>query len=52
MRRLLLVLVVLGIGGLVFYRQRSIDRWEEALAIGRHRADGHGGGQPSTAPSS
>lgn len=50
MRRLLLVLVVLGIGGLIFYRQRSIDRWEEALAIGHHRPDPDG--QPSTAPSS
>jgi len=50
MRRLLLVLVVLGLGGLVFYRQRSIDRWEEALAIGRHRPGRDG--QPSTAPSS
>jgi hypothetical protein len=36
MRRLLLVILVLGVAGLVVYRNRSIDQWEERLCIGRH----------------
>jgi hypothetical protein len=36
MRRLLLLILVLGVAGLVVYRNRSIDQWEERLGIGRH----------------
>jgi hypothetical protein len=31
---------VLGIAGLLIYRNRSIDQWEERLGIGRHATDG------------
>jgi hypothetical protein len=37
MRRLLLVLVVLGIAGVAVYRRRSIEQWEQTMHIGRHR---------------
>jgi hypothetical protein len=33
-RRLLLVLAMVGIAGLVVYRQRTIDQWERTLGIG------------------
>jgi len=40
MRRLLLLILVLGLAGLVVYRKRSIDQWEERLGIGRHATGG------------
>jgi hypothetical protein len=40
MRRLLLVILVLGVAGLLVYRNRSIDQWEERLGIGRHAGSG------------
>lgn len=45
MRRLLLLIVALGIAGLAAYRARAIDHWEQAMGIGRHtaRANGRGG---------
>lgn len=33
-RRLLLLLATLGVLGLIVYRQRTIDRWEQTLRIG------------------
>jgi hypothetical protein len=33
-RRLILVLAVLGVLGLVVYRQRTIDHWEQVLGVG------------------
>lgn len=36
MRRLILVLLVIGLAGLVLYRRREIDRWERRLGIGRY----------------
>ena len=36
MRRLILVVLGLTIVGVAIYRRRSIDRWEQELAIGRH----------------
>jgi hypothetical protein len=40
-RRLILMAMALGLAGLVLYRQRTINRWEQELGIG----------QPSRAPS-
>lgn len=39
MRRMILVVAVLAIVGVVVYRRRSIDRFEQELAIGRHADD-------------
>lgn len=39
MRRLILVAVGLAVTGLVVYRNRTIDRWEQELAIGRYAPD-------------
>lgn len=36
MRRLILVLLVIGLAGLVLYRRQEIDRWERRLGIGRY----------------
>jgi hypothetical protein len=47
MRRLLLLVVVLGLAGLAAYRHRAIDHWEEAMGIGRHRARANGSGDPT-----
>jgi hypothetical protein len=34
MRRLVLVVLAVGVGALLAYRQRTIDRWEHRLRIG------------------
>jgi hypothetical protein len=39
MRRLILVLLGLAIAGVVVYRARTIDRWEQELAIGDRTDD-------------
>jgi hypothetical protein len=52
MRRLILVACGIAIVGVALYRQRSIDRAERELAIGRHIGDRRDGRQPSSAPSS
>jgi len=40
-RRLMLLVATVAIVGLVVYRQRTIDRWEQSLGVGdnsgRHR---------------
>jgi hypothetical protein len=41
-RRLLLLVATVAIVGLVVYRQRTIDRWEQTLGIG----DNSGGNAP------
>jgi hypothetical protein len=43
MRRLILVAVGLVAVGVAVYRQRSIDRCEQELAIGGHTTDGREG---------
>jgi hypothetical protein len=43
----LAVLALVGVGALLVYRQRSLDKWEQTLGVG---ADGQG--QPNSAPSS
>jgi hypothetical protein len=35
-RRLLLLVATVAIVGLVVYRQRTIDRWEQTLGIGNN----------------
>jgi hypothetical protein len=52
MRRLILVASGIAIVGVALYRQRSIDRGERELAIGKHIAERGDGRQPSSAPSS
>jgi hypothetical protein len=42
MRRLILVVLGLTIVGVAVYRNRSIDRWEQELAIGRHAGERRG----------
>lgn len=39
MRRLILVLAALTAVGVAVYRNRSIDRWEQELAIGKHAGE-------------
>jgi hypothetical protein len=39
MRRLIFVVAALGALGVALYRRRSLDRWEQELAIGRHADD-------------
>lgn len=39
MRRLIPVMLGLTIVAIAVYRQRSIDHWEQELAIGRHLDD-------------
>jgi hypothetical protein len=39
MRRLILVVLGLAIVGVAVYRHRTINRWEQELAIGRHTGD-------------
>jgi hypothetical protein len=46
MRRLILVVVAVAAVGVVVLRQRSIDRCEQELAIGRH-GDGTDPGRPT-----
>lgn len=46
MRRLILVLLVVGLAGLVLYRRREIDRWERRLGIGRY--DPQSASEPSS----
>jgi hypothetical protein len=36
MRRLILVGLGLAVVGVAVYRQRTLDRWEQELAIGQH----------------
>ena len=43
MRRLILVGLGLAVVGLAIYRQLTIDRWEQELAIGRHGFGGSPG---------
>jgi hypothetical protein len=38
-RRLLLLAATVAIAGLVVYRQRTIDRWEQTLGIGDNARD-------------
>ena len=51
MRRLLLLLVAVAVGGLVVYRARMLDQRERRLGIGRYDGDGEGP-QSASVPSS
>ncbi|HEY7068541.1 MAG TPA: hypothetical protein VH479_00430 [Acidimicrobiales bacterium] len=46
MRRLLLLLLAVALGGLVFYRARMLDQRERRLGIGRY--DGQSASEPSS----
>jgi hypothetical protein len=46
MRRLLLLLLVAGLGGLALYRARMLDQRERRLGIGRY--DGQSASDPSS----